>query len=187
MIKYAYLQIIPVLSLLFVFAGPGLAQTAAPKAASPAAPSADAKAKCGPDHKIIYSRAVGLLDKAEKKLTAGYTAEAKSAAKEAKSLFAILQKECGPSQNERTLNDKELQQEAINQKLSNDEQAQAELLMKSAGDKEKKSTQLEASQPEVSVKYQREAKSEYEMAQKRGIKAMIYAMRTDQMLFSFLK
>ena len=54
-------------------------------------------AKCGPDHAILYKRAVKLLDNAEKKLTAGYTAEAKSQAKEANSLFTILQKECGPA------------------------------------------------------------------------------------------
>ena len=46
--------------------------------------------------------------------------------------------------------------------------------------------ELEATQNEVSIKYQREAKQEYEQAQKRSIKAMIYAMRTDQMLFSWL-
>ncbi len=55
-----------------------------------------APAKCGPDHAILYKRAVKLLDTAEKKLTAGYTAEAKSLVKEANSLFTILQKECGP-------------------------------------------------------------------------------------------
>jgi hypothetical protein len=32
-------------------------------------------AKCGPDHAILYKRAVKLLNNAEKKLTAGYTAE----------------------------------------------------------------------------------------------------------------
>ncbi len=54
-------------------------------------------AKCGPDHAILYKRAVKLLDNAEKKLTAGYTAEAKSQAKEANSLFTILQKSAAPS------------------------------------------------------------------------------------------
>ena len=64
-------------------------------------------AKCGPDHAILYKRAVKLLDNAEKKLTAGYTAEAKSQAKEANSLFTILQKECGPQQADRALTDQE--------------------------------------------------------------------------------
>ena len=60
-----------------------------------------APVKCGPDHAILYKRAVKLLDNAEKKLAAGYTAEAKSQAKEANSLFTILQKECGPQQADR--------------------------------------------------------------------------------------
>ena len=52
--------------------------------------------KCGPDHAILFKRAVKLLDDAEKKLATGYTAEAKAHLKEANSLFTILQKECGP-------------------------------------------------------------------------------------------
>lgn len=145
-----------------------------------------AKTKCGPDHALLYKRAVGLLDQAEKKLTARYTAEAKSLVKEANSLFTILLKECGQEQKDRLLTDKEAQQESINQKLSADERSAADRLMKSAEDKEKKAQQLEASQPEVSLKYQREAKEEYEQAHKRYIKAGIYALRNQQMLFSFL-
>ena len=145
-----------------------------------------AQAKCGPDHAILYKRAVKLLDTAEKKLTAGYTAEAKSMVKEANSLFTILQKECGPSQKERTLTDKETQQEAINQKLAADELAQSERLMKSADEKSQKAAKLETTQPDVSVKMQREAKSEYEQAHKRSIKSEIYALRNQQMVFDFL-
>jgi len=142
--------------------------------------------KCGPDHAILYKRAVKLLDTAEKKLNAGYTAEAKNLVKEANSLFGILQKECGPQQKERALTDKETQQESINQKLAADELAQAENLMKSADEKEKKAVKLEAAQPDVSLKYQREAKSEYEQAHKRSIKSEIYALRNQQMVFNFL-
>ncbi len=178
------LSLVFTLLLVLGFGSAALAQTQAPPQA-PAAPQAP-KAACGPDHTIIYKRAVTLLDNAEKKLNARYTAEAKSMAKEAKSLFVILQKECGQDQKERPLSAKEEQQESINQKLAADEQAAAERLMKSAEDKEKKSAQTEATQPDLSVKYQREAKEEYEQAQKRGIKAMIYAMRTEQMLFSWL-
>lgn len=143
--------------------------------------------KCGPDHAILYKRATALLDNAEKKLSARYTAEAKALVKEANSMFSILVKECGPAQKERLLTPKEEQQEAINQKLSTDEQTEAERLMKSAEEKEKKSTQLEATQPELSVKYQKEAKEEYEQAHKRYIKAQIYALRNQQMVvFRFL-
>jgi hypothetical protein len=143
-------------------------------------------AKCGPDHAILFKRAVKLLDTAEKKLTAGYTAEAKSQLKEANSLFTILQKECGPEQKERALTDKETQQEAINQKQAADELAQADRLMKSADEKSQKAIKVEATQPELYLKYQREAKSEYEQAQKRSIKSGIYALRNQQMVFGFL-
>ena len=84
-----------------------------------------------------------LLDNAEKKLTAGYTAEAKSQAKEANSLFTILQKECGPQQADRALTDQEIQQESINQKLAADELAQAERLIKSAEEKQQKAAKIE--------------------------------------------
>ena len=107
-------------------------------------------------------------------------------AKEAKSLFVILQNECGQDQKERALTPKEEQQDAINQKLAADEQAQAENLMKSAEEKFKKAEKLETTQPEMYSTLMRQAKFENEQAQKRSIKAMIYAMRTDQMLFSWL-
>jgi len=143
-------------------------------------------AKCGPDHAILYKRAVKLLDTAEKKLTAGYTAEAKNQVKEANSLFTILQKECGPEQKERALTDKETQQEAINQKQAADELAQAERLMKSAEEKSQKAVKIETTQPDLYLKYQREAKSEFEQAHKRSIKSEIYALRNQQMVFGWL-
>jgi hypothetical protein len=139
-------------------------------------------AKCGPDHAILYKRAVKLLDNAEKKLNAGYTAQAK----EANALFTILHKECGPQQADRALTDQELQQEAINQKLAADELAQAERLIKSAEEKQQKAVKIETTQPEVYQKYQREAKAEFEQAHKRSIKSEIYALRNQQMVFGFL-
>ena len=180
MIKSRYLSLVFSLLLTFGFSGLALAQSQTPPPAPPQ------QSACGPDHKIIYKRAVEQLDQAEKKLNSRYTAEAKSLAKDSKSLFAILQKECGQDQKDRPLTPKEEQQEAINQKLAADEQGAAERLIKSAEEKEKKSAQIEATQRELSIKLQREAKEEYAQAQKRSIKAMIYAMRTQQMLFSFL-
>jgi len=127
------------------------------------------------------------LDKAEKKLNNHYTAEAKALVKEANSLFSILVKECSRAQKERVLTDKELQQEAINKKLSQDALAQAERLMQSAQEKEKKSQQAEArGQSELSLSYQRQAKDEYERAHVQFIKAEIYALRNQQMIFRFL-
>jgi hypothetical protein len=143
-------------------------------------------AKCGPDHAILYKRAVKLLDNAEKKLTVGYTAEAKSQVKEANSLFTILHKECGPQQKDRELTDKETQQETINQKLAADELAQAERLIASAEDKQQKAAKIETTQPDLYLKYQKEAKAEFEQAHKRSIRSEIYALRNQQMVFGFL-
>ncbi len=186
MTKSRYVHLVLTLLLVLGFSGSALAQTQTPpQTPAPTEPQPQ-KSACGPDHKIIYKRAVTLLDNAEKKLNASFTAEAKSMAKEAKSLFAILQKECGQDQKERPLTPKEEQQEAINQKLSADEQAQAERLLKSAEEKFKKAQPLEAGQPDMYTQLMRQAKGENEQAQKRSIKAMVYAMRTQQMLFSFL-
>lgn len=143
-------------------------------------------AKCGPDHAILYKRAVKLLDNAEKKLTAGYAAEAKAQAKEANSLFTILQNECGPQQADRPLTDQEIQQEAINQKLAADELAQAERLTKSAEEKTQKAVKIETTQPDLYVQLQRQAKAEFEQAQKRSIKSAIYALRNQQMVFGWV-
>ena len=65
-----------------------------------------------------------------------------------------------PAQKDRVLTDKEVQQEAINQKLAADELAQAERLMKSADEKSKKAAKIETTQPDLYLKYQKEAKSE---------------------------
>jgi hypothetical protein len=150
------------------------------------AQAANPPVKCGPDHVILYKRAVKLVDDAEKKLAGGYTAEARAHLKEANSLFTILQKECVPQEKKQILTDQEAQQEAINQKLAADELAQAERLMKSAGEKEKKAAQIENINPDLYVKYQREAKSEYEQAHMRSIRSEIYALRNQQMIFKFL-
>lgn len=186
MTQTRFVSLVFTLLLVCGLLGTALAQTQTQPQTQTQAQPQPAKPACGPDHKIIYKRAVTQLDNAEKKLNSRYTAEAKSLAKDAKSLFAILQKECGQDQKERPLTPKEEQQEAINQKLAAEEQAAADRLLKSGEEKEKKSAQCEATQKELSVKYQREAKQEYEQAQKRGIKAMIYSLRTQQMLFSWL-
>lgn len=186
-----FFSMVVAILLVLALSGPSLAQTQTkpPAQDQPQTQTQTQAPKppgCGPDHAILYKRAVTLLDNAEKKLNAKYTAEAKALAKEANSLFTILQKECGPSQRERLLSPKEEQQEAINQKLATDEQAQADRLMKSAEEKEKKSQQLEAKEPDLSLKYQRESVAEYDQAHKRYIKGQIYALRNQQMIFRFL-
>lgn len=176
MLPFRYLPM-----MLAVLLVPGLLGSAS--AQTPAQPP---RPGCGPDHAILYKRASTLLDNAEKKLSARYTAEAKALVKEANSLFTILLKECGPFLPKEPLGPKEAQQEAINQKLAADERTQAERLEKSAEEKFKKSQQLEAKQPELSDKLMRESKEESEQANKRYIKAEIYALRNQQMIFRFL-
>jgi hypothetical protein len=157
----------------FVCVGQGLAQSKSPA--------------CGPDHAIIYKRASALLDKAEKKLNDKYTAEAKGLVKEANSLFSILVKECAPTQQERELTEKELQQEAINKKLIEDSQGQADRLNKSAEEKLKKSLDLDAKgQSDEATVLQRQAKGESERAQVLAIKAEIFSLRIQEMVFRFL-
>ena len=169
-----FLVIVPLLAL----AGLALGQTQAPPAS---------KSNCGPDHAILYKRACVLLDTAEKKLKDRYVAEAKAQLKEANSLFSILVKECGQDQRQRLLTDKEVQQEAVNQKLAADALAQSERLMKSADEKEKKSQDAEnQGKKEEAVNLQRQAKGEYELAHTQSIKAGIYSLRNQQLIFRFL-
>jgi|UniRef100_A0A7C5AM08 cytochrome c551/c552 len=145
------------------------------------------KVACGPDHAILYKRAVKLLDTAEKKLAAKYTAEAKALVKEANSLFSILVKECGPQQKERALTEAESQQEAVNQKKSAEALNRAEMLEKSANDKLKKGQEAEArGQEDLARQYFRQAKAESEQAHTYAIQAEIFALRNQQLVFAFL-
>jgi len=146
-----------------------------------------AKPACGPDHAILYKRAVKLVDAAEKKLAAKYTAEAKALVKEANSLFTILVKECGPTQKDRALTEGEAQQEAVNSKKSAEALNRSELLEKSATEKLKKGQEAEAKgQDELARQYFRQAKSESEQAHTLAIQAEIYALRNQQLIFRFL-
>ncbi len=180
-------KLLPWCLLCLILAAPfsaAWAQSAPPQTAPPAAPPP----ACGPDHAIIYKRAVSLLDSAEKKLNAKYTAEAKTLLKEANALFTILTKECGPTQAERLLTEKELQQEAINKKLSDDALAASERLLKTAADKEKQAEQLERQgNHDASLALQRQAKAEYELAHLQAVKAQLYALRNQQMIFQYLR
>lgn len=177
------------LALLFCCLFPGLvlAQTAQtpPPQAPPASPTP--KAACGPDHAILYKRAVKLLDAAEKKLAAKYTAEAKTLVKEANSLFSTLVKECGPAQKERELTESETQKEANNNKLRDEAMTQVERLEKSYNEKLKKGQESEAKgQNEMAAQYFRQAKVDSEQAGVFAIKGGILSLRNQQMIFRFL-
>ena len=186
--RYVRLSLIMMLSSLLVApAVLGQSQPQAQPQPQAQSQSQSPKSTCGPDHAIIYKRAVSLLNQAEKKLSGRYTAEAKALVKEANSLFTILVKECGESQKERLLTEKETEQEAINQKMSADALAQSERLMQSAVAKEKKSDEADKQgNKDLALQYQRQAKGEYELAHTMSIKAGLYALRNQQMLFQFL-
>ncbi len=145
------------------------------------------KPQCGPDHAILYKKAVKLLESAEKKMASKYTAEAKAQLKEAKSLFSILVKECGPLQKERALTEAESEQEAANTKKSAALQAEAERLAKSAEEKTKKGEEARIKgQEELAKQYYRQAKADGERGNLLGIQAMILDLKTQQMIFRFL-
>ncbi|MFZ2087185.1 MAG: hypothetical protein WAU47_01310 [Desulfobaccales bacterium] len=145
------------------------------------------KTQCGPDHAILYKKAVKLIDSAEKKMSGKYMAEAKAQLKEANSLFSVLVKECGPAQKDRALTEAELQQEAQNNKLKEEAMTQIGSLEKSYEANLKKAQEYQMKgQSEMADKYARQAKAESEKAHTLAIKAEIYALRNQQMIFRFL-
>ena len=143
--------------------------------------------KCGPDHAILYKKAVKLLESAEKKLAVKYTAEAKAQVKEANSLFSILVKECGPLQKERALTEAELEQENSNNKKKDEFFKKGLALEKSAAENLKKGQESEAKgQDDLAMKFFRQAKTENEQAHASFVQAEIYALKNQQMVFRFL-
>lgn len=143
--------------------------------------------RCGPDHAILYNKAVKLIDSAEKKLAARYTAEAKAQLKEANALFAVLVKECGPLQEGRALTESESQQERANSRKSAEYRAEAERLVAAAEEKTRLGEQARAKgQESLAQQYFRQAKADAERAQVLGIQALIADLRTQQLIFRFL-
>ena len=140
-----------------------------------------------PDHAILYKRAVSLLDQAQQQLNAGNLSAAKSQAKEANSLFTLLKNQYASVLAEHELTPQEEQQLAINQKLASDAHAQADRLMATAAGKDKQAQELESQGREADSKASyRESRDEYNRAQNLYIKSSIYALRNQQIIFSFL-
>uniref|UniRef100_A0A7C3UW51 DUF4398 domain-containing protein n=1 Tax=Desulfobacca acetoxidans TaxID=60893 RepID=A0A7C3UW51_9BACT len=151
------------------------------------APAQTTPVKCGPDHAILYKKAVKLLDSAEKKLAAKYTAEAKAQLKEANSLFSILVKECAPQQKERALTEAEMAQENDNNKKKEEFFNKGTNLEKAAAENLKKGEEAEAKgQHDLATRYFGQAKIENEQAHTAFIQAELYALRNQQMIFRFL-
>ena len=169
-------------SILFILSALCLGLLVSSLAVAQSAPT-----KCGPDHAILYKKAVKVLDSAEKKLAADYTAEAKAQVKEANSLFSILVKECGPLQKGRALTESEMAQEASNNKKKDEYYKKGLALEKSAVENLKKGQEAEAKgQDDVAARYFRQAKAENEQAHVAFIQAEIYALKNQEMIFKFL-
>jgi hypothetical protein len=160
------------LALVLALAGPGWAQAPNP---------------VSPDHTIMYRRAVALLDQAHQELQAGNIAAAKSQVNQSNSIFTLLQKEYASVLAERQLTPQEDQQLAINQKLADDSQAQADRLMAAADAKEKQGGELEAQgKTNAAASAHRESREAYMQVQNLSLKSAAYALRNQQLIFRFL-
>jgi hypothetical protein len=159
------------LSLVLPLVGIGWAQTA-PPASEPAKD---------------YRQAVSLLEEAQQQLEAKNPSGALSLVKQVNALFTRLQKESAAKLAEHELSSQESQQLAINQKLATYAQAQADRLLETAGAKKKQAEELRAQgKADAGDAAERESKEQYLQAQTLSIKAAIYALRNQQIIFRFL-
>jgi hypothetical protein len=159
------------LVLALPLAGAGWSQTATP-------PAPDANP---------YRQAVTLLDQAEQELNAKNLSAALSLVKQTNAIFTNLQKESAAKLAERELSSQESQQLAINQKLANEAQAQADPLLETAAAKKKQAEELRTKgQAEAGDAAERESKDQYLQAQALSIKSAIYSLRNQQIIFRFL-
>lgn len=160
------------LALALALVGAGWAQTATPPASDPAKD---------------YGKAVSLLEEAQQQLEAKNLPVALSLVKQSNALFTLLQKESAAKLAEREVSSKESEQLAINQKLATEAQAQADQLLSTAAAKKKQAMDLRAQgQAEAGDAAERESKEQYLQAQNLSIKAAIYALRNQQIIFRFL-
>jgi hypothetical protein len=160
------------LALALALVGAGWAQTATPTAPAPANP---------------YRQAVEHLEQAEQQLTAGNPSAALSLVKQSNALFTGLQKDSAAKLAEREISAQESQQLAINQKLANEVQTKADEILKSAAAKKKEAEELRGKgQTEAGDAAERESRDQYLQAQTLSIKAAIYALRNQQIIFRFL-
>jgi hypothetical protein len=160
------------LALALALVGSGWSQSAPP----PASGQAD-----------VYAQAVALLEQAQQQVTTGNPSAALALVKQSNELFTRLQKECAAALAERQLSPQDDQQLAINQKLAADAQAQADRLIETAAAKKKRGQELQTQgQAEAGDAVFRESREEYLQARTLSIKAAIYALRNQQIIFRFL-
>ncbi|OGR23973.1 MAG: hypothetical protein A2139_01665 [Desulfobacca sp. RBG_16_60_12] len=157
------------LALALALVGPGWAQI-------PQAAESDA---------TLYTRAVALLDQAEQQLTAKNLPSALAAVKQSNELFTFLQKKSAAALAERQLSRQDEQQLAINEKLATEAQAQADRLLETAAAKKKQAMETQG-MTEAAETALRESREGYLQSQTLSIKAAIYALRNQQIIFRFL-
>jgi hypothetical protein len=165
---------IGLLALLVVLTlgGAGWSQTSAPTA---------------PDHAKLYREALGLLEQAQQQLTAVNLPGALALVKQSNEKFTRLQKESAALLAERQVSAKDDQQLAINQKLADEAQGQADRLLETAAAKKKQAEELEAKgQKDAADTAYRESREEFRQAQNLSIKSAIYALRNQEIIFRFL-
>jgi hypothetical protein len=155
--------------LALALVGPGWAQTP---------PTAESDA-------TLYTRAVELLNQAEQQLTAEDLPKALAAVKQANALFTQLQKKNTAALKDHQLSRQDEQQLAINEKLATGTQAQADRLLEAAAAK-KKQAMATKEMNEAAETALRESREGYHQAQALSIKAAIYALRNQQIIFRFL-
>ncbi len=161
---------LPALALVLILAGAAWGQ------ASPTVP---------PEAADLYRQAVTLLDQAEKQLTAENLSEALGLVKKANALFTRFQREYAPALASRQLDPKDEQQLAINEKLAAEAQAEADRLQEAAAAKKKQALELQP-QSEAAEAAWRESRAGYLKSQSLSIKAAIYSLRNQQIIFRFL-
>jgi hypothetical protein len=140
-----------------------------------------------PEYANLYRQAVALLEQAQEQLTAVNLAAALVLVKKSNELFTRLQRESSTLLAERQLSSMDSQQLAINQKLATDTQAEADRLLAAAAAKKKQAQELEAQgKADAAEPVFRESREGYRQAQNLSIKSAIYALRNQQIIFSFL-
>ena len=157
------------LALALALVGPVWAQT-------PEAAESDAN---------LYTRAVALLDQAEQQLTAKNLPAALASVKQSNQLFTLLQKKSAAALAERQVSRQDEQQLAINDKLGADSQAQADRLLSAAAAKKKQAMETQG-MTEAAETALRESREGYLQSQALSIKAAMYALRNQQIIFRFL-
>jgi hypothetical protein len=170
-VKRRYSHIcLPTLALVLALMGAAWAQPSQPASAEPAA---------------LYGQAVALLDQAEQQLAAGKLADALALVKKSNKLFTLLQKKCAAELAGRQVSRGDEQQLAANEKLAAEAQVQADRLLATAAAKKKQALEMQA-QTEAAETAWRESREGYLQSQTLSIKAAIYALRNQQIIFRFL-